>query len=176
MKKVALVISSNGFQEKEYFDTKNVLEKDGINVVTVSDTGGLAISHIGNSQKIDKTINDINISDYDGIFLIGGPGAMMHLDNEKVYKILKEAKSQHLAYGAICISPRILAKASVLGGKKATGWNGDGKVKDDFLLADKSINYVDGPVCVDKNVITADGPMAAELFGKAIVKVLENKN
>ena len=41
-KKAALVIASDGFRDEEYFVPREILEKSGMDVVTVSDTEGEA--------------------------------------------------------------------------------------------------------------------------------------
>lgn len=170
MKQVVLVISETGFQEKEYADTKKELEAAGIKVVTTSDEPNEAIGHAGKKQKIDVALDKINSKEYDGIFLIGGPGALDHLNIPEIHKVLSEFFALNKPYGAICISPRILAQAELLQNKKATGWNGDGKAK--AVLEAYGAVFVDKHVVVDGNVITADGPQAASDFGKAIVKIL----
>ena len=57
---------------------------------------------------------------------------MESLDNDISYNFLKQAQQHNISYGAICISPRILAKAGVLKGKKATGWNDDHELEGVF--------------------------------------------
>ena len=103
---------------------------------------------------------------------------MGHLDNETTYKLLQEwpdfvrlgRTTPGRAYGAICISTRILAHAGVLQGKKATGWNGDGELGG--ILSAGGAEFVDKPVVVDGNVVTGNGPGAAGEWGEEIVRVL----
>lgn len=169
-KKVLLVIAHSGFQPQEYGDPKMILEEAGITVVTASDTAGPAISSFGNEVPVDLTISKVNPADYDGIFLIGGPGALQHLDNETTHQLLKKVAKDEKPWGAICISPRILAHAGVLSGKKVTGWNNDGKL--DNILQTAKAAYTAEPYTEDGNLITADGPASAALFGEAILRHL----
>jgi len=125
----------------------------------------------GGSQKIDLVLSEIKVDNYDGIFLIGGRGALDDLDNETVYGIIKEAKEKDKLFGAICISPRILVKTGVLFGKRATGWNGDGDLEN--IFKNSSTEYVCEPVVVDGRIITAEGPGAAKEFGETIAKQLK---
>lgn len=119
----------------------------------------------------DLTLSEVNLVDYDGVFAIGGPGALEYLDNEETARIYKEAQAMgDYPYGAICISPRILAKAGVLTGKRATGWDNDDKLQDIFDRY--GVIRVKEPVVTDGIVITADGPAAAHDFGKKIVEVV----
>ena len=125
-------------------------------------------------QIENSTTYQIKINDYQGIFFIGGPGALDHLDNQTSYKILQEADLQHIPVGAICIATRILAKAGVLKDKYATGWNGDGLLND--IYTKNGVTFLpEEKVVVESNVITATDPSAAEQFGKQIVQLLQSK-
>lgn len=170
MKKVALVIAHNGYQAHEYHQTKQALEAAGIAVVTVSDDADRATAHDGSQAHIDCTIDDLVVRHYNGIFLIGGPKALEHLDTPLMHQKLAEVYAIGSAYGAICISPRILAKANILRGKKATGWNNDHALLPIFNM--HGVTFVDQPVVIDGNVVTANGPAAASAFGAAIASVL----
>jgi protease I len=187
-KKVLFIIASEGYQPMEYNIPKKVLEDAGVQVITVSDVAGVAKGSDGKSEaKVDLLIDEVNhltpspspykgegksITDYDGLFFVGGQGAMEHLDNEASYQLLKNWQATGKLYGAICISPRILAHADVLQGKKATGWNGDGELGG--ILSDSGAEFVDKPVVVDGNIVTGNGPSAAKEWGEAIVKMLLN--
>lgn len=170
MKRVVLVIAETGFQEKEYNETKKVLKDAGIEVVTTSDDPKEAIGHAGAKQKVEMQLDQINPREYDGIFVIGGPGALDHLNIPKVHKVLSEFFALDKPYGAICISPRILAQAELLQNKKATCWNGDGKAHAVFEA--HGAEFIDEHVVIDGKVVTANGPDATIDFGKAILKVI----
>ena len=171
MKKVLLIIAHLDFQPLEYGGPKKVLSAAGVQVVTASDQGGIAMAaYTGEKVPVDLTLDQVKPAEYDGIFLIGGPGAPDYLNNEITYKIMREIAVSGKLWGAICISPRILAAAGVLQGKKATGWNGDGELG--VVLEGAGAEYVREPV-VDGKFITACGPVAAEDFGRAILQALE---
>jgi protease I len=170
MKKVLLVVAYTGFQEHEYLGTREELEAADIQVITASDKPGQATGHDGNEVDVDVIIAEVHPREYDGIFLIGGGGALDHLNTPEMHKLLTEFFTLGKPYGAICISPRILAQAELLQGKKATCWNNDNKVQS--LFDTHSVTFVDEHVVVDGNVVTANGPDAATDFGKAIITVL----
>ena len=170
MKKVVLVISGTGFQQREYGNTKKELEAAGIKVVTTSDDPKEAIGSRRARQKIDIKLDQINPAEFAGIFVIGGPGALDHLDIPEVYKVLRKFFALNKPYGAICISPRILANAGVLENRNVTGWNGDNKL--DNILGSVSAKYIKEDVVVDGKLITAFGPEAAKSFGNKILEVV----
>ncbi len=169
---VLFIIAHEGYQPIEYNDPKQILEGAGFKVVTASDKHGTAKDKDGNPIQVDLTLKDVHPENYDGVFFIGGPGAMECLDNEESYRIIKAAAAKHLPLGAICISTRILAKAGALTRKQATGWNGDGELEN--LYKEYDVFYMKEPVVVQENIITASGPEAAKTFGQEIMAILHN--
>lgn len=179
---IALVIASSGYKQAEYFDTKKVLEKNGFDVIVVSDGHGTAVEADGEGKVlIDKTIGELleevgvnGLKWLHGLFFIGGNGALENLDNIESYTLLQKFKETGMPYGAICIAPRILAKAGVLKDKQATGWDGDKKLSVEFK--DAQVVYVKKPVVVDGHIVTAAGPADARDFGEAIVDLYETNS
>ena len=170
MKKILLVVAGEGFQEKEYFDTKTVLESAGFEVVIASDVANEAVGDAGIRIIVDWVLEKVDSSQFDGIFFIGGSGALKHLDNQESNRILNEAMILQKPYGAICIAPRILARAHVLVGKEATGWDEDGELSQ--IFAQNNVGYVCEPVVVDGNIVTARDRFVAKDFAQAIVHLL----
>lgn len=169
---VLLLVAGHGYQPVEYGTPKQILESSGIVVKTISNTMGTALATDGSKTDVDFTIDQINdITNYAGLFIIGGGGALENLDNPQVYKLVQKFAHASKPFGAICISPRILAKAGVLTGKKATGWDEDHEL--DMIFAQHDVNYVHKPVVTDGNIVTATGPRAAQEFGKAIVTIVK---
>ncbi len=166
-----LVVASKGYQPREFSTPKNILEDYGYHIQVASDLPGMAEAKDGSKTPVDVTLDQVNVADWDAIFFIGGPGSMEHLDNEASYRILRDIKKADKPFGAICLATRILAKAGVLDGIKATGWDGDDKLAG-ILQAHGAI-YQPGGAVVDKHIVTAIGPDSAEAFAEGIRSVLE---
>ena len=172
-KKVAMIIAFKDFKDEEYFIPKEILTKAGFEVVTVSNSSGLAQGADGQEAQVDVLIEQLSIEDYQAIIFIGGGGTLKNLDNQLSYQIAQEAIKQNKVLAAICISPIILTKASVLKGKKATVWSSPlDKSWIKVLQESGQAIYQEEDVVVDGKIITANGPAAAERFGQAIVEVL----
>jgi protease I len=171
-KKVAMIIAFRDFRDAEYFVPKEILEKAGAKITTASTRIGTAIGADGGDTEVDLLIENLNVADFDAVVFIGGPGALDYLDNENSYKVARETIEKDKILGSICISPVILAKAGVLKGKRATVWSSSldrGPVK---ILKENGAIYEDKDVVQDGKIITANGPGAAEEFGKKLVEGL----
>lgn len=170
MKKVLLVIANEGFQQVEYNVPKKIVRDAGYTVETASDQAVPAIAKDGSTAKVDVVLEKVDPDSYAGIFFIGGPGAMDHLDHEKSYRIIRHAAQNSIPLGAICIATRILVNAGIMADRQATGWDGDGELAD--MYHDYGVIYVKKNVVVDRNIVTATGPNAAQEFGEQIVALL----
>ena len=171
-KKVVFIIAHEGFQSVEYSVPKKLLEQSGIAITTASNKPLPATAHDGTTADVDLTINDIDVAQFDGIIFIGGPGAMDHLDTQESYNLINQTVEQKKLLGAICITPRIVAKTGVLENKRATGWNGDNELG--AIFKEHNINYKNEDIVVDGLIITAVGPNAAREFGEQIISLLED--
>ena len=169
-KRVGLIVAYNGYQSTELLDTKKEIEKAGFPAVVISNKIGNATGHDGSSVKVDMLVGDVVPEEFGGIFIIGGPGAMENLNTPAVQDMVKKLKELSIPHGAICISPRILVAAGALEGKKATGWNGDSALG--ALYRNNKVSHLPRSVVVDGNLVTGNGPAAAQEFGKKIVEVL----
>lgn len=171
-KKVAMVIAFKDFKDEEYFLTREVLDRAGIEVKTFSNKTGVAIGSGGNEVKVDFLLKDLNPKDFDAVIFIGGPGCLLSLDNEDSYSLIKNTISDDKILAAICISPVILAKSGVLRGVKSTVWSSALDKKPIDILKVNGAIYDPGPVAQDKKIITANGPLAAKEFGEKILSAL----
>lgn len=181
MKKVLLIVANEGFKTVEYKVPKDILIKGNVEVFTASNKPKyvtsaefFATGSDGFQVKVDMAITDVNVDDFDGIFLIGGPGALEHLDNYDTYKLFEEINLKNdRAFGAICISVRILANAGVLNGRSVTGWDEDGELL--HVLDSAGAHYIKTGTVIDDNLITSVGPANAKDFGSAILKVVTER-
>lgn len=162
-----MIIAFEGFRDEEYREPKTVFEKAGIIVATASSSLGTAKGKLGLPAKVDLTLDQLKISDYDAVLFIGGPGCYGYYDDPVAHKIAKETIRQGKILGAICAAPGILANAGALKGKKATMFTDDG------TLAKGGATYTGKGVEIDGKIITATGPQTARVWGEAIVKAFQ---
>lgn len=171
-KKAALIVASKDFKDEEYFVPREVLEKAGIRVVTVSDSEGKAQGADGGEVKADLTLDELRVEDFEIVAFIGGPGALDHLDVEQSYEIAKRTLAKGKVLGAICIAPVILAKAGVLEEKEATVWSSSMDKSSIETIEEQGANYHERSVVMDDRIITADGPESAKKFSRVLLHAL----
>ena len=163
-----MFIAFQGFRDEEYTEPKKILEAAGVKVDTVSTARGQAKGKFSASAQVDRLVDEVNPADYDALTLVGGPGALAHLDNRKVWEIFKKAEGLGKVIGAICISPVVLAHAGLLKGRKATVWpDGSGE------LEKAGAEYTAAQVEIDGKLITASGPVPARAYGRALAEALK---
>lgn len=168
MAKIAMFIAFQGFRDEEYVEPKKALEAAGHEVTTVSTARGEARGKFRVTAQVDKIVDEIDPAAYDALALVGGPGALEHLDNPKVHALFKKAAELGKLLGAICISPVVLAHAGLLKGRTVTGFP-DGA--DEIRKA--GANYTGSELEIDGRLITASGPVPAKKYGQALAEALK---
>lgn len=171
-KKVALFIE-NGSEELEFIAPLDIMRRANLEVDLISANNEDFITSSHNVKIIaDKKINEVNnILDYDAIVIPGGmPGSTLLRDNKKIIEFYQKMYNSGKLVAAICAAPIVLSAAGITDDKEVTSYPG----------FDKEINYKnynsDKAVVIDKNVITAQGPAVAILFGYEIVNYLLQDN
>ncbi len=171
-KKVALFIE-NGSEELELIAPLDVMRRANLEVDVISANNEDFITSAHNVKIIaDKKIEEINnILDYDAIVIPGGmPGSTLLRDNKKIIEFYQTMYNSGKLVAAICAAPIVLSAAGITDDKEVTSYPGFDKE-----INCKSYNS-EKAVVVDKNVITAQGPAVAILFGYEIVNYLLQSN
>lgn len=171
MSKVCIVIAPKDYQDHEYEIPKNILESANQTIVIASSNTGIATGKLGGQTNVDIAIEEINPDNFDAILLVGGPGAVIYQQDQKLHEKLNEFNEKNKIISAICIAPTVLAYAGILNGKKATTWTDEENTQIN-LIESKGAIYTNEDVTKDENIITANGPSAAEKFGNTINQAL----
>lgn len=167
MKSALLVIAQNGYQDLELAGTQNALLHAGFEVTIASKNEGICMGKFGGTEEALLAMRDVDASSYDVLAFIGGPGAHEFASDSDALALVKAGAAMGKVLGAICIAPTLLAAAGVLKRKKATVWD-DGKMTQKRFLEEWGATYTGEPVTVDGMIITANGPDAAEEFGRML--------
>ncbi len=166
-KKVLMVVAPVNFRDEECLEPKKTFESKGMNVTIASKGVKTAKGALGASLPVGIDLSEVDVSEYDAVVFVGGPGAAVYFNNSAAMKIARDAAAQGKVLAAICIAPSILANGGVLEGVNATSFP-----SEKSNLEAKGANYTGADLTVDGNIITANGPAAAKKFGNAIVEAL----
>lgn len=166
-KKVVMIIASHDFRDEELFKPRDLFLERGMKVILASSSLKTARGMLGGTAQPDILIKEVKVEEFDAIVFVGGMGSSEYWEDPVAREIVKKAVALNKIIGAICIAPVTLANAFILEGKKATVFSSEiNKLKN------KGAIYTGKNVEVDGNIITANGPQAAEEFGKAIIQSL----
>ncbi|WP_299224886.1 type 1 glutamine amidotransferase domain-containing protein [uncultured Psychroserpens sp.] len=176
-KKTVAILATNGFEESELREPKKALEAAGADVHIVSlesgEIKGWADGNWSNAYQVDKTIDEVDQSDYNALML---PGGQINPDllrkNKDAVAFVRSFFENHKPVGAICHAPWLLAEADVLKDRKITSYD---SIKVDMLNA--GANWVDEEVVVDAGLVTSRCPDDLPAFNaKLVEEVYEGKH
>ncbi|MGB2762668.1 MAG: DJ-1/PfpI family protein [Minisyncoccales bacterium] len=170
--KIAMIIAHRDFRDEEYFIPKRILMSRNFEIITVSTSNEKAIGMHGGEVRIDAIIDSLIVDDFDALLFIGGAGVIDNIDNHEFHRAAKTAVEKGKVLGAICVAPMILAKAGVLNGRKATVWSSPMNKNPIKVLEENGAVYEEDTVVVDKKIITANGPLAADQFAQTVAEAL----
>ena len=166
-KRVAAFLA-NGCEEVEALSVVDILYRMGIptDLVAVSDDRTITSSH-QITIVCDKTVDEVDFSGYDLLFLPGGmPGTNNLAACERLTSAVDEFVEQGKDVAAICAAPAVvLARRGLLKGRRATS-------NPNFqheIAENGGVLVADERVVVDGNVLTSQGMGTAADLGLAIV-------
>jgi protease I len=171
-KKVA-VVATNYFEEAELTEPVKALKEAGAQVEIIAPKSGeiKGLKHVdpGQSVKVDKTLDEADPDDYDGLVLPGGAVNADHLRMEKKARdfVTKMMDEQGKPTAVICHAPWMLVSAGLARGKKLTSYF---TIQDDMRNA--GADWVDEECVVDGNLITSRNPDDIPAFNHALIKAL----
>jgi len=167
-----LVPLAQGCEELEAVTVIDLLRRAGIHVVTA----GLDAQPVRASRGVvlvpDVMLDEALQSDYDMVVLPGGlPGADHLGDDARIISLLQEMAAAGKYTAAICAAPRVLARAGLLDGKRATSYPG---ALDSSTIP--GLEYSEEAVIIDGYVVTSRGPGTAMDFALHLIELLEGKS
>ena len=166
-----LVPLAQGCEELEAVTVVDLLRRAGIEVVTAGLDAQPVTASRGMTLLPDMTLEMALQQSFDMVVLPGGlPGADHLGDDPRVIRLLREMAASDAYTAAICAAPRVLARAGLLDGKRATSYPGALDIE-----AIPGIEYLETAVVTDGRVITSRGPGTAMDFALVLIETLVGK-
>lgn len=163
MKKSALCLLVDGFEEIETVTPVDVLRRAGIEVTIAALADKTTTGKHGMQLVADTTLDEVDASDFDLLLIPGGPGVAALRRDGRPAKLAAEFATKHKPVAAICAAPLVLLDAGLLTGKKFTAYH---SVREELG------GGLDERVVIDGQIITSRGAGTALDFSLAIVKHL----
>ncbi len=145
------MIMGENFEETEAVTAVDLLRRAGVTVdiygvgsSSIRGRSGLTI----NTDRILNQASDIDVKEYRGILIPGGPGSSSLAKNEAILTIVREFNKENKLIYAICAAPMVLDRAGILKGKKFTCFPGT-----EILAGER----LEDRVVIDGNIITSQG-------------------
>lgn len=167
-----LVPLAQGMEELEAVTIIDLLRRAGIEVVTAGLDANPVKGSRGTVVIPDTTLDFALERQYDMIVLPGGlPGATNLEADSRIISLVKKMAGNDQFTAAICAAPKVLARAGVLEGKRATSYPG---VLDPAQWP--QVRQENRAVVTDGKVITSRGPGTAMDFALELIRSLAGQD
>lgn len=163
-KNILLFIPAKDFNEEEFLTVKNNLLNQDYKLFLASDSNNLCIGNNGLRIKADVNLYNIHPGNFEALVLIGGNGMRSYWKNSLLILILQKFYKLKKVIGAICSAPIALANAGILADHDVTCYP-----QDKSELERTGIKFVDQPVVVCGNLISAQAPRDSLDFSRALI-------
>ena len=175
-KKVA-ILAADMVEQVELVEPRKALENAGAQTELVSIHPGeiQGFNHFDPADKhgVDRTVEEVQASEYDALFVPGGVGNPDQLrGDENAVSFVRDFFEAGKPVAVICHGPWILVEADVVRGRKLTSWP---TLQTDIRNAGG--NWVDQEVVVDQGLVTSRKPDDIPAFNdKMIEEFCEGKH
>jgi 4-methyl-5(b-hydroxyethyl)-thiazole monophosphate biosynthesis len=126
---------------------------------------------------VDKTIDEINVDEYDALAIPGGFeefGFYEEAYNERFLNLIREFNSKGKIIATICVGALPVGKSGILKNRKATTYHLRGAYRQK-QLKEFDVNVVNEPIVVDKNIITSYCPETASGVAFRLLEMLTSE-
>jgi protease I len=171
-KRVAFLVANEGVEQVELTEPLEAVRGAGATIDLIAPGAGRvqAFNHLdkGDTFTPDRSLEDADPSEYDGLVLPGGVANPDFLrTDERAVSFVRSFFDEGKPVGAICHGPWTLVEADVLEGRTLTSWP---SLRTDIRNAGG--NWVDEEVRVDSGLVTSRKPDDLKAFCATLVEEL----
>ena len=161
----ALMLVERGFQDEEYVYAYYRMREEGWSVLVWAPDGKPVRGNYGVPALVNTSAFTADAISADVIVIPGGFESPDRLrEREDVQGMVRRQHEEGKLIAAICHGPWVLISAGICSGRRMTGYK---SIAPDIRNA--GATYVDGPVVVDGNIITAQHYRDNGAFMRAVV-------
>jgi protease I len=167
------ILATDGYERSELREPLDFLKSKGATVHVVSlekgDIKSWDKDDWGDTVAVDKTLDEVTVSDYDALVL---PGGQINPDllrvEKKAVDFVRAFAESGKTLAAICHGPWLLVEADVVRDRDVTSYP---SIKTDMINAGGK--WSDREVVVDEAIITSRNPKDLPAFNAKIVEEIE---
>ncbi len=168
-KRVA-IIAADMVEQVELVEPRKALDGAGATTELISIKPGTikGFNHFDPADdiQVDKTIEEVDASDYDALMIPGGVGNPDQLrGDENVVSFVQDFFAAGKPVAAICHGPWVLVEAGAVRDRTVTSWP---TLQTDIRNAGG--NWVDKEVVVDQGLVTSRKPDDIPAFNKKLIE------
>ncbi|MDX6468568.1 MAG: protease [Gaiellaceae bacterium] len=168
-KKVA-ILAADMFERVELEEPRKALEDAGATteVISIHDGEIQGFDHFepANTVKVDRTVEEVSVGDYDALLVPGGVGNPDQLrGDENAVAFVRAFAESKKPMALICHAPWVLIEAGLVRGKKVTSWP---TLQTDIRNAGGE--WVDQEVVVTEGIVTSRKPDDIPAFSKKMIE------
>lgn len=168
-KRVA-IIAADMVEQVELVEPRKALDAAGATTELISIKAGTikGFNHFDPADdiQVDKTIEEVDASDYDALMIPGGVGNPDQLrGDENVVSFVQDFFAAGKPVAAICHGPWVLVEAGAVRDRTVTSWP---TLQTDIRNAGG--NWVDKEVVVDQGLVTSRKPDDIPAFNKKLIE------
>jgi protease I len=124
----------------------------------------------GMQVKVEKTVSDVTVDDFDALFIPGGYSPDRLRSHGEIVAFIKQFAGTGKPIFFICHGAQLLITADILKGRRVTGWK---SIIQDIKNA--GAEYLDQEVVEDGNFISSRYPPDIPAFISACLNKLKRK-
>lgn len=169
-KRIAIFVDTI-YQEMELWYPLYRLKEAGADVVVIgAQAGATYTSKLGYPCTADKSYDEVNARDFDGLIIPGGYAPDHMRRHAKALQFVRDLNDQGKLISAICHAGWVLCSVQgLLKGRRATSFFA---IKDDLVNA--GARWEDSEVVVDGNLVTSRKPDDLPAFMRACIQVVQH--
>ena len=171
MRKRALIITWEGYQDHEVIYPFYRLQEDDFEVDIMAANEGEIHGILGTKMIATKSVQEINVEDYDLLIIPGGVKALEKVrQEERVLNFIRRWDEQKKIIGSICHGAQLLISSRIIGGRKISAYY---SIKDDVINA--GAEYIDAPFVIDRNIISCPHYKYMGKWMKEVISLFNEK-